>query len=60
MEFIRARWDGESVIADMVQDSGAIGPLARANALIERDAGAPPRGIGERVRMILLDNGAFA
>ena len=60
MEFIRARWDGESVTADALQDSGAIGPLARANALIERDAGAPARGIGERVRVILLDNGAFA
>ena len=60
MEFIRAFWDGESVTADALQDSGAISPLARANALIERDAGAPPRDIGERVRVFLLDNGAFA
>ena len=60
MEFIRARWDGESVTADALQDSGAIRPLARANALIERNAGAPPRGIGEQVRVFLLDNGAFA
>ena len=60
MEFIRAFWDGESVTADALQDSGAISPLARANALIERDAGAPPRNIGERVRVFLLDNGAFA
>ena len=60
MEFIRAFWDGESVTADALQDSGAISPLARANALIERDAGAPPRRIGERVRVFLLDNGAFA
>ena len=60
MEFIRAHWDGQTVTADPLQDSGAIGPLARANALIERTAGAPPRAIGEHVRMFLLDNGAFA
>jgi molybdopterin molybdotransferase len=59
-EFIRAHWDGTSVTADGMQDSGAIGPLARANALIERDAGAPRRNIGETVQMFLLDNGAFA
>ena len=60
MEFIRARWDGATVTADAMQDSGAIGPLARANALIEREAGAPPRAIGDPVRVFLLDNGAFA
>ncbi|WP_295635488.1 molybdopterin molybdotransferase MoeA [Novosphingobium sp.] len=60
MEFIRARWNGETVMADTMQDSGAIGPLARANALIEREMGAPPRAIGEQVRVFLLDNGAFA
>jgi molybdopterin molybdotransferase len=60
MEFIRARWDGATVTADAMQDSGAIVPLARANALIERKAGAPQRGVGDQVRVFLLNNGAFA
>lgn len=60
MEFIRAYWNGETVTADTMQDSGAIGPLARANAVIERATGAAEQAAGERVRMFLIENGAFA
>lgn len=60
MEFVRAVWDGERVTPDPQQDSGAIGPIARANALIERAAGAPARAAGEPVRVFLLENGAIA
>lgn len=60
MEFIRAVWDGECVTPDAQQDSGAIGPIARANALIEREAGAPARAAGDVARVFLLHNGAVA
>lgn len=56
-EFLRARWDGSHATLEPLQDSGAIGPLARANALVIRDAHAPERPAGSEVRGYLLDNG---
>lgn len=56
-EFLRGHWDGAGVTLDPLQDSGAIGPLARANALVVRDAGAQPLAVGSEVRVYLLDIG---
>lgn len=55
MEFLRARWDGATVALDHQQDSGALSPLARANALVVRAAGAPPAPIGTPVEVYLTD-----
>lgn len=57
MEFIRARWDGETVVPEALQDSGAISPLAHANALIVREAHATRREAGETVPVHLLGFG---
>lgn len=54
MEFIRARWDGTSVVPETLQDSGALSPLAHANALIVREPGAPPREAGTDVPVMPL------
>ncbi|WP_338466055.1 molybdopterin molybdotransferase MoeA [Novosphingobium sp. ZN18A2] len=54
MEFIRARWDGECVVPESLQDSGALSPLAHANALIVRKAGAPERPAGDVVPTYVL------
>lgn len=59
-EFMRARWDGANVTLDPLQDSGALGPLARANALIVRQAGAPAMPAGADVPVYLLVNGGIA
>lgn len=59
-EFIRARWDGTRASPMSLQDSGAISPLAHANALILREAGAPARPVGESVSVFLLENGGIA
>jgi molybdopterin molybdotransferase len=55
MEFLRARWDGAGVALDPLQDSGALSPLARANALVVRVAGAAPAPIGTPVPVYLTD-----
>ena len=55
MEFLRAHWDGASVALDPQQDSGALSPLARANALVVREPGAPPAAIGTPVPVYLTD-----
>ncbi len=55
MEFLRARWDGNSVRLDPLQDSGALSPLARANALVVRAAGAAPAEAGTPVPVYLTD-----
>lgn len=39
-EFLRARWTGSAVVLDRQQDSGALSSLARANALVVREARA--------------------
>lgn len=54
MEFIRARWDGIGVVPEALQDSGALSPLAHANALIVREAGAPAREAGAHVPVMPL------
>lgn len=55
MEFLRAHWDGTSVALDPLQDSGALSPLARANALVCRAAGAEPSPPGTPVPMFLTN-----
>lgn len=59
-EFLRALWDGETVTALALQDSGALSSLALANALIDRPANAPAAAAGEQVRAYLLENGGIA
>jgi molybdopterin molybdotransferase len=56
-EFVRARWDGECVVPQRVQDSGALASLAASNALIDRPAHAPEALPGEPVRIFLTANG---
>ncbi|WP_408591159.1 molybdopterin molybdotransferase MoeA [Novosphingobium sp.] len=56
-EFLRAHWDGRLVTLDSLQDSGALGPLARANALVVRDARSPAVPAGGEVPVYLLDFG---
>lgn len=60
MEFLRARWDGQSVTLDALQDSGALGPLSRSNALVVREAGADSKTAGTDVPVYLLENGGIA
>jgi molybdopterin molybdotransferase len=52
-EFLRARWDGGTVTLDPLQDSGALAPLARSNALVVRAAGAAPVSAGTSVPVYL-------
>ena len=59
-EFLRGVWDGESVTAQAVQDSGALAPLAASNALIDRPAREPAAEAGDRVSIYLLDGGGMA
>ena len=59
-EFLRGVWDGESVTAQAVQDSGALAPLAASNALIDRPAREPAAQAGDRVSIYLLDGGGMA
>jgi molybdopterin molybdotransferase len=59
-EFLRANWDGESVTAHAIQDSGAIAPLAASNVLIDRAAKAPAAEAGDLVAAYLLENGGIA
>jgi molybdopterin molybdotransferase len=57
MEFLRAHWDGAGVALDRLQDSGALSPLARSNALVVRAAGAAalPAGTPVPVYLTALD-----
>lgn len=59
-EFIRASFDGSSVVPLTNQDSGALSTLAAANALIDRPANAAAAESGISVPVFLLDNGGFA
>ncbi|MDF8334084.1 molybdopterin molybdotransferase MoeA [Novosphingobium cyanobacteriorum] len=59
-EFLRAHWDGASVSLDPLQDSGALSPLARANALVVRAARAPAVPAGTDVPVYLLETGGIA
>ncbi|OYZ29043.1 MAG: hypothetical protein B7Y31_12960 [Novosphingobium sp. 16-62-11] len=60
MEFLRAVWDGANVALDPLQDSGALSPLARANALVVREAWAEAKAAGTDVPVYLLENGGIA
>ena len=60
MEFFRARWADGEVTPEPEQDSGALLPLARANALIRREFAAPHAAVGDTVPVYLLDNGGAA
>lgn len=59
-EFLRAQWDGESVAALSLQDSGALSSLAAANALIDRPANGSALPAGTPVSAYLLENGGVA
>lgn len=59
-EFLRGQWDGHAVTLDPLQDSGAISPIARANCLVRRAAGAAMQPEGSQVPIYLLDFGGFA
>lgn len=59
-EFLRASWNGRSVTAQSLQDSGAMASLARSNALIDRAAQSPAAEAGEEVRIYPLENGGIA
>ena len=60
MEFLRARWSEGQVSPEIEQDSGALRPLAHANALICRAIGAPAAAPGEMVPIYWLENGGIA
>lgn len=59
-EFVRARWDGERVSAQAVQDSGALAAMAGSNALIDRPVDSPSVPAGAPVSVYLLENGGIA
>ena len=59
-EFVRAAWTGDGVIAADVQDSSALRPLAQAQVLIDRAAGADPAKTGTFVPCYLLESGGYA
>jgi molybdopterin molybdotransferase len=56
-EFVRARLEGDLLFPINEQDSSAIAALARADALIERDANASATKAGEPVGAYWLENG---
>ncbi len=58
-EFLRAQWDGSTIIAQTLQDSGALSSLAASNALIDRARDAPEAAAGEVVSAFLLGNGGI-
>lgn len=60
MEFLRAEWDGAIVSLDPLQDSGALSPLSRANALVIREAWADAKAAGTDVPVYLIENGGIA
>ena len=60
MEFLRARWADGEVGPEAEQDSGALRPLAHANALICREIGAPAASVGDVVPVYWLENGGIA
>jgi molybdopterin molybdotransferase len=59
-EFLRGVWNGETVQALSLQDSGALSSLAASNVLIDRPARAEAVDAGSLVRMFLLQNGGIA
>jgi len=59
-EFLRGFFDGQAATARLNQDSGALGSLARANALIDRPVDAPAVVAGGPISLYLLENGGIA
>jgi molybdopterin molybdotransferase len=59
-EFLRGWWNGETVVPQQLQDSGALASLAASNVLIDRPRLAPAGEAGEDVRVFLLQNGGIA
>lgn len=59
-EFLRGWWDGRTVIANPLQDSGALSSLAASNVLIDRAALAPAAQVQDEVQIFLLQNGGIA
>jgi molybdopterin molybdotransferase len=59
-EFVRARLESGRLVAIAEQDSSALAALARADALIERPAGAPAAEAGEPHTAYWLENGGVA
>lgn len=59
-EFIRAAWDGSTIVPHAIQDSGALAALAASNALIDRPIGSPAAAQGDEVWIYLLENGGIA
>lgn len=59
-EFLRGYWNGETVCANPLQDSGALASLAASNVLIDRPIGAPAANAGDVVEVFLLQNGGIA
>ncbi|MCC6925587.1 molybdopterin molybdotransferase MoeA [Novosphingobium sp.] len=59
-EFQRAHFDGIQATSRLNQDSGALGALARANALIDRPIDAPAVEAGGVISLYLLENGGIA
>ena len=60
MEFLRARRADGEVTPETEQDSGALRPLAHANALICREIGASAASVGDVVPVYWLENGGIA
>lgn len=59
-EFLRGIWDGSTVRAVQVQESGALGALAASNVLIDRPANSAGVASGQDVRIYMLRNGGIA
>ncbi len=59
-EFIRAVWNGHTVLPMANQDSSALLALARSNVLIDRAAEAPAAAAGDSVPVYLIGNGGIA
>ena len=57
LEFLRARLAEGQAVPEAEQDSGALLPLARADALIRREVGAPATGIGDMVQVYRIQFG---
>lgn len=53
-DFARMRWQGGTLVPALAGDSGALLPLAEAEALAIRPAHAPAAAAGDRIEAILL------
>jgi molybdopterin molybdotransferase len=53
-DYVRARLEHGRVTPLANQESGAVGALALADALIVRPAGSPPTGVGETVDILRI------